>query len=304
MGAGVQKIRSLPGPFSVDLLRLSSPPPLPLPPVTGGGSVLDPGRLGHSSLSGARVTLHGRAWLVLGQSFSKGWRATCNGRSLGEPRPIEGYANGWRAPAGCRRVAFDFRPQDIARAGYAISALVCLALLVLLVVGLVVRRRDRPDVTPPPPLPEERTERMPLVSAAALAFVGTIPLSGLFAGRSVVLIFPALTLILWLGVGPRTLTAVAAALAGVALPIMYAIVSPKNRGGYNFEYSLQLFWAHWVGVAAIILLMVACSRTIAAAYTGQRRKGPRPPAGVAAPRGEGDEHDLDLAGTGQRAGSA
>ena len=64
-----------------------------------------------------RVALDGPSWLVLGQSFSKGWEASCDGRSLGEPRPINGYANGWRAPADCRSVAFDFAPQGGVRAG-------------------------------------------------------------------------------------------------------------------------------------------------------------------------------------------
>jgi arabinofuranan 3-O-arabinosyltransferase len=34
-------------------------------------------------------------WLVLGQSHSLGWKATVNGRSLGPPTVIDGYANGW-----------------------------------------------------------------------------------------------------------------------------------------------------------------------------------------------------------------
>src|SRR4029077_5359930 len=39
MGAGVQRIPSLPGPFSVDLLRLSSPAPSPVAPAVSGGRV-------------------------------------------------------------------------------------------------------------------------------------------------------------------------------------------------------------------------------------------------------------------------
>ena len=66
----------------------------------------------------------------MGQSFSKGWQATCDGRDLGESVPIDGYANGWRAPADCRDVAFKSRLSP-PRRGYA-SAVVCALLLAFL----------------------------------------------------------------------------------------------------------------------------------------------------------------------------
>jgi hypothetical protein len=118
-GDGVQRVRSLQAPFSVHLLRLRSPAPDPPSPAAVGGRVVDAGTLGNSSVEGVRVDLDSPAWLVLGQSFSEGWRASCDGRSLGEPSAINGYANGWRAPADCRDVEFEFAPQSGVRAGYA-----------------------------------------------------------------------------------------------------------------------------------------------------------------------------------------
>jgi len=56
-----------------------------------------------------------------------------------------------------------------------------------------------------------------------------------------------------------------APLLGVVVPIAYVLKAPPDHGGYNFEYSLDLIWAHWIGVAAIVLLMMACWRTLAAA---------------------------------------
>ncbi len=47
MGSGIQEIRSLPGPFSVDLLSLRSPAPNPVAAAAGGGTVLRPGHAGH-----------------------------------------------------------------------------------------------------------------------------------------------------------------------------------------------------------------------------------------------------------------
>jgi membrane protease YdiL (CAAX protease family) len=142
---------------------------------------------------------------------------------------------------------------------------------------------------------------MPLPRAAAIALVLTIPLALLFAKRTSVVIFPALTLILWRGIGAQVLTAAAALLIGVAVPLFYVIASPIDRGGFNFEYSLQTINAHWIAEGALVLLMVACWRTIADARasgaaagppTGPRaapapvRPGAAPPAGAArAPSG-------------------
>jgi arabinofuranan 3-O-arabinosyltransferase len=274
IGAGVQHIRSLPGSFSVDLLRLRSPAPASTPAPVGGGRVIDPGTIGHSSVDGVRVALDGPSWLVLGQSYSEGWRAECDGRDLGEPLPVDGYANGWRAPADCREAAFSYAPQGAARVGYAVSAVVCAALLVFLLIGL--RRRSPDAASAPPELPAAQpAARIPLPRAAAIAFVVTIPLALLFAKRTSVVIFPLVTLILWRGVGVQLLTLTAAGLIGVVVPLLYLIASPKDRGGYNFEYSLETIDAHWVTEGALVLLIVACWRVIASARAAQ---GPVSPA--------------------------
>ena len=118
-----------------------------------------------------------------------------DGRSLGEPRPVDGYANGWRAPGDCLRVSFSFAPQGSANVGYAISAGVCLLLLGFLVAGRLAGYQ-RADAAPPPLLPQDGTPRITLPRAAAAALIATIPLCLLFALRSAVLIFPVLTLIL------------------------------------------------------------------------------------------------------------
>jgi hypothetical protein len=272
LAAGIRYVRSLPGTFSTDLLRLRSPAPVPLPPPVGGGEVVDPGRVGNSSVSDVRVELDGPSWLILGQSFSKGWEATCDGRSLGEPQPMNGYANGWPAPADCSRVSFDFKPQRTALAAYVVSGVVAVLLVVLLLASGVLRRRRDPEATyAPDPLPPERTRPMSLPRAAAIALAATIPLSLVFALRTSVLIFPGLTLILWQGVGSRLITAAAALLLLFAVPAAYLISSPEDSGGFNFEYSIEIINAHWVGVAALILLMVACGRTLASARS---RAGP------------------------------
>jgi arabinofuranan 3-O-arabinosyltransferase len=273
VGRDVQRIRALPGTFSVDLLRLRSPAPAMRAEAVGGGTVVDPGRLGNSTLDGVTVDLEGPSWLMLGQSYSKGWRATCDGRSLGASQPINGYANGWRAPADCRRVAFAFAPQERARLGYAISAVVCLLLLAFLAAGWWADRGRERQTAAPSPLAGAAVTGMALPRAAAIAVALTIPLALLFALRTSLFIFPALTFILWRGVGARVLIASAVALLGIAVPILYAVTSPRNRGGYNFEYSVELIRAHWVGVLAFVLLGAACWRMLAAARSARQPTG-------------------------------
>jgi arabinofuranan 3-O-arabinosyltransferase len=290
MAEGVQRVRSLPAPFSIHMLRMSSPAPDPPPASAAGGArVLDSGSLGHSSVEGVRVAFESPGWLVLGQSYSEGWRASCDGRSLGEPVPINGYANGWRAPAGCRDVTFEFAPQGGVRAGYAISGVVCALLLALLLAGWLLQRGwqeaggagrggaaaargGAPAALAAGgagALPEDRPLPLPLPRAALFALALTVPLALLFAARTSVVLFPLLTLILWRGAGSRLLTLVAGGLLGVVVPILYLVLTPEDRGGFNFEYSTELIAAHWVAVGAIVLLMAACWRTLAAARGGR-----------------------------------
>jgi hypothetical protein len=296
MGGSLQRVQSLPGPFSVDLLRLHSPAPQPVE-ASGGGRVVDAGHVGRSSVDGVRVALDGPSWLVLGQSFNKGWRATCDGRSLGEPRVMDGYANGWPAPASCRAVSFSFAPQSGVWWGYGISAVVCLALAAFLLVGwLLARRQPQPDRRPKL-IPESAPEPMPLLKALIISFVVTVPLMLWFALRMGVVVGPVLTLVLWRGVGPRILIAAAAVLLGVVVPPLYLIINPPDQGGFSFNYSNALLWVHWVAVTAVFLLAVATWRMLAAARTA--REGPEaPPPGDQhlEPSQDGGERDLELAG--------
>ncbi len=261
MAAGVQHISSLPGPWSIDLLRLTSAAPAPASPPSSGGRVLAPGTIGTSSVSGVRVALRAPSWLVLGESFDAGWRATCNGRSLGVPQVVDGYGNGWLAPAGCSRVAFTFAPQSGVETSYVVSALACALMLLFLLVGTrwaPARESARASARAAAGLlPAWSGARRSLPRAAALGLLAAIPLGYAFAIRAGVALFFLVTFVLWRGYGPRKLALAASALLGVVVPVVYVVASPHDRGGYNFAYSTQLIWAHWVGVAAIVLLALA-----------------------------------------------
>ena len=115
--SGVTRLSVAAGPLAVDELRLSSPAPAPRG-RSRRGAVLDRGTAGRGSYSHVRVSVFAPSWLVLGESYDRGWEALCNGRSLGAPVPIDGYANGWRVGAGCRNVRFTFAPNRLALIGY------------------------------------------------------------------------------------------------------------------------------------------------------------------------------------------
>jgi hypothetical protein len=93
------------------------------------------------------------------------------------------------------------------------------------------------------------------------------------------------------------LIAAAAALLG-ALPLIYAITSPRDRGGYNFNYSVSLIWAHWTGVAAVVLLSAAVWR-ILASWEARRRQGRPPSVPEPGSEEERERYEAGLAGAGR-----
>ena len=125
-----------PGPvMRADHLLLRSPAPRPLAGAAARPQVTSSTRAGApGQTERARLRPGGPAWLVLTQSYSRGWRAWCSDargreRELGEPLPMDGYANGWRVRADCVEARFAFAPQTSATASFALSGASGLALL-------------------------------------------------------------------------------------------------------------------------------------------------------------------------------
>jgi hypothetical protein len=207
----------------------------------------------------ARLVVRRDGWLVLGQSFSRGWRASCDdaaGRStdLGQPLPVDGFANGWRVAPGCVEASFSFPPQRLALAGYALSGLAVLVLLGIAVAGGLRERRrqavpaDRPAHAPPDPV--IRLEwREALIAAAAIGVAGGF----VFALRAGLVLVPLTLLAARRGVSARRMLALAGA-AVALLPLIYLAFQPKNRGGFAFSYANDLLGAHWVAVFAVACL--------------------------------------------------
>jgi arabinofuranan 3-O-arabinosyltransferase len=255
--AGPLTVRAAAAPWRLDHVRLSSPAPAPAGAPAGGGRVLDEGADGRGSRDGVRLSVAGPSWLVLGESYDAGWRARCDGRSLGRPVPIQGFANGWPVDRGCRRASFAFAPNRALLAGDAISLVACLVLLALL-----IARRPRPvaavleRLTPGParPWPARRALVAAVVVGAALGFV--------FALRAGAVLAPLTFVVLWRGVSARTLALAAGAVLLVAVPVAHFAAGLPGEG-YDTGYAVARIAEHWLAVGAVCALGGALVRTLA-----------------------------------------
>jgi hypothetical protein len=224
------------------------------------GAVVDPGEGDGSSRDDVRLDLTGPARLVLAESFNDGWRASCDGRDLGDPGVAAGFGNGWEVPAGCKAVEFSFAPQRAVELGYLFSGGACVVLLVFL---LLRRAQRRPFVRSLPREPGRAGLRgRPLVAAASIALPLAAVVGFVFALRAGAVAFPLLTLLFWRGASLGRLLGAAGALLAIAVPAAYALFPPDDLGGHNSSYATELLGAHWIAVAAVVLLALGLSRML------------------------------------------
>jgi len=84
-------------------------------------------------------------WLVLGQSLNEGWHATINGKDLGTPVLVDGYANGWYIdPDGETNFNIDlvWKPQRTVNAALWISLLASLLCVGIIATSMIRRRKS------------------------------------------------------------------------------------------------------------------------------------------------------------------
>jgi hypothetical protein len=273
--AGEQEVLGEGAVLRIDHLRMQSGPEPDVEPLTHG-RVADPGDPGRGERKGVQLVVREPSYLVLGESYNRGWRAECDGEDLGEPEPMQGYANAWRVEPGCRNAAFAFAPNRPLPAAYVLSLLACLALVALLV--LAPRRRPRHASRPQHGITETTPRRWPLKKALAAGAAAAVVLGFVFAIRAGVLMGPAVAFILWRGIGAKRLALAGGALLLTVVPILYLAVPVDDPGGYNTNLAVERIAAHWVGVAAIFLVGAALARQLTDA---RRASGYGPPGGSA-----------------------
>jgi len=245
-------------------------------PPPGRSRVVSGGAADTIDVEDATLSVGEPSWLVLAQSWSSGWRAWCtdaNGheRDLGEPEPIEGYANGWRVDRGCASARFAWVPQRWADASYVVSAVGALIGLVVLAFGLWRhRRRSRTDGVPAaagadpapfatlggaPPLPDP-VRRLDWRRAFALALAVGLIGGFVFAWRAGGVLAAGALVGALVGVSSRRLLLFATA-AFVLVPLMYLYDPAPDLGGFFFGYAYWHIEAHWVAVVGVCALLAA-----------------------------------------------
>jgi len=206
-------------------------------------------------------------WLILGQSHNVGWEASVDGRSLGEPILIDGFANGWLLTAGEEvEVELDWVPQRLVGRSLWFSAAAVVGVL-----WLALRRRSdaaeqlvaaRPDGPGQPtlrPLPVldrgvRRPAASPRVIAAAAGLIAAFAWLNLprLPGLALVLA-GALALLLRIRIGwLRPATLAAFVLGSTSLAIM--IAQRRFRYPPDFGWPQQFADLHVWGVVALLLL--------------------------------------------------
>jgi hypothetical protein len=232
-----------------------------------GGEVLDAGDPGRGERDGVRLKIDQPSYLVLGESYNRGWRAECDGKDLGEPRPMQGYANAWPVEPGCRNAGFTFAPNRLLPPANVISLIACLCLI-----GVLLRRGIRRPEALQTAIEDVALRRWPVRKAIAAGLVAAVVLGFVFAIRAGVFMGPAVAVILWRGVGAKQLALAGGALLLVVVPILYVAVPVDDPGGYNTNLAVERIAAHWVGVAAVFLLGAALARQLTAARSVDARR--------------------------------
>ena len=240
--------------FAVDSLRLHSSAPAGLVGPAPGLAAITPS---------GKVALAGAGWLVLGQSYSPGWRAWCRDssgseRELGAPVEIDGYANGWRINGStCSSARFEFGPQQLADVGYWISGLIGLALLLFLLLGSWNRRGKAQavgsDVLEPRSAPE--------VTLTTVAGVGLAVSQGAEQAGAKERTPRGPRAAAWLFSG--------GAVAVVIVCGLYVLDPGVSASGVNFDYSIAHTSAHWVALVAVLALVVGALTDIVARRRGR-----------------------------------
>jgi arabinofuranan 3-O-arabinosyltransferase len=277
--AGETRLSMPAGTFAPYLMRLAAAPTGRGHGYTGDarGQVLSQGRADRGSRRGIRLRLDAPAWLVYAEAYNRGWRASCDGRDLGAPRPADGFAMSWHVSKSCRDVDLWFAPNRLVKWAGIVSAAVALALLALFALG---RRGTRPDAEPA--AREYVARRLPAVKAALLALVLSLPFGFVFAARATPLFALALFVILWRAIPTTALLATAGALLVLAVPVLTLAIGVDDRGGYDPDYAGERIAVHWVAASAVAILIFTLVRVLRRGRPG-RDPGPSPPPPPASP---------------------
>jgi arabinofuranan 3-O-arabinosyltransferase len=120
-----------------------------------------------------RIGAGASALLVTGRNWNKGWVATLDGKTL-RPQRIDGWAQGWRVPAGRGGVVHvEYGPQRAYLIGLS-GGLAIAGVMLLLAVVLLLRRGLRSAADPPLRARGRRRASADALGSATLVCVGYV----------------------------------------------------------------------------------------------------------------------------------
>ncbi len=290
LAAGETLVVTTPGAstgIDVDQVVLSSPSPAPAS-ATDVGHVHTSVRHRDTHFSAQVTGSQTGRWLVLGQSYNRGWHATADGSDLGEPMVIDGFANGWYLPAGPgTSVDLRWRPQRLVNLALGLSAIFGVLVMALAWRGRRVPVAPQPDAGSDlgPACPELI---WPYWKADARVAAGR---AGIGAGL-VVAAVAAVTLPHWpsgLGLAPllggATMLAarwrrgagmlVGGAAVSMAATAAWVMVEQRRfRHPPDFDWPQRFGEVHVLGVLTILLVLAGYARAVAVSRTDPGRDRP------------------------------
>lgn len=298
--------------FNIDRLLLDSAPAGGPEPLSAGGrsrpvaGTIGAGRLpapatvlSSSGPDSARLVLHhvvkGRPFfLVLGESYNRGWSASLAGHNLGPPLLLDGYANGWYvdpARSGTLVASLTFAPEHLVAAGIGISAgfmLICLLLAFLPErARLALRRRfGRAARHRPGPAPQASADGPRLLGAGRGGGLGLRrALSWAVLTGALAYVVCPVEAAPWAGLGVFVLTAIGAIrprlsyLAGIAgfllvaaaggLVVAHQLVDHPRPGSI---WPVQTETAGVIAFAGVLLVLADCVSEALRRRAGPARK--------------------------------
>lgn len=219
-------------------------------------------------------------WLILAQSHSEGWEAKADGRSLGDPALVDGFANGWLIAPGSGPLTVELRwaPQRLVWIALGVSIGAVLASLVLAVSG---RRWPGPVMPDDPSIAlDVRRFRRALPWRTALVTAAVVGLVSLVLAGPL----PALCAALVSGVALRVrrgqlLLAAVTILLLAASFLQVVRVQRAEARPVRYDWARGYETEHRLAMTALVLL--AADPAIGAL---RRRRGEPPGSGATAHR--------------------
>ena len=249
LGAGPHRVIS--AAWTLDRLRLSddlvSPPSAPLPTAVLRFSNAVRQQL---EVTGAQAPYY----VTTGAAFDPRWRASANGRSLGPPQLVDGYAVGWRVDdLRAATITVTYRPQRALQG----AAWTTVAAVALCLAGLTLPRRPAPGMvvaTVPGPRRKRRLLRRWVLAVGSAALLGG-PVLGMVA--------LALALLDLVGrPSARSLGATGILLAGT-VPLAWFVSNRTRFGRVGFDLVENVRVPHLLAAVALLLVVVATVRDVA-----------------------------------------